>query len=223
MADWATAPLHRAHEAVHEIDRVLHLSRRGITQIAHSVPLVEALLEVERVRGTAVDPAERQRQIDAARREAEFAQREVEHGYPVLHAHATVALWTTLEVGIEDLVLAHLEHEPKHLAKPALGAIRIPVAEYEQLDRLERLRLLLNEFSRSSKAEFKQGVTRFEIVLALIDLSGGIDEDTRRRLFEHQQVRNVIGTQRFLRTMHRTIRLTRPSRRPAPPAADGQR
>jgi len=110
----------------------------------------------------------------------------------VLHAHATVALWTTLEVGIEDLVLAHLEHEPKHLAKPALGAIRIPVAEYEQLDRLERLRLLLNEFSRSSKAEFKQGVTRFEIVLALIDLSGGIDEDTRRRLFEHQQVRNVI-------------------------------
>lgn len=36
------------------------------------------------------------------------------------------------------------------------------------------------------------GVARFETLLALVELSGAIDEEHRKGLFELQQVRNVI-------------------------------
>jgi len=69
-------------------------------------------------------PAEAERRIAAARVEAEFAQTEVDGGFPVLHATATVSLWGVLEATVEDVALAFLEHDSACLANPVLSAIR---------------------------------------------------------------------------------------------------
>lgn len=189
--DWATLPLHRALDAVDEIDRVLHLSMRGIANVAASVPLVEALANLDRVRGEG-DPVEAERKIATARREADFAEKEAARDFPVLHAHATVALWGVLEATVEDLVLAYLENDPSCLTHQSFAPVRIPLAEFEQLEKPERLRLLLSEYKRNSKAELKLGIGRFETILEPVRLAGGMKEDLRRDLYEHQQVRNVI-------------------------------
>jgi hypothetical protein len=175
--DMAKAPgvasLDRARGAMDEVDRVLHLSMGGISQIAKIVPL---LLNMENYRQGWV----------------EFAQKELDRGFPVLHSHAIVALWGILEATIEDFVIEFLEYNTSSLAHPSLASIRVPLAEFEQLDKTDRLRLLLAEYGCHSKADLKQGVTRFETFLDLVRLSGGVDENLRRNLFEHQQVRNAI-------------------------------
>src|SRR5437016_5050276 len=118
MARPGSAPLHRAREAVEELDRVLHLSIRGIAQLSKSAPLIEALENYDRVIGTEVDPVESERRIALARAEAEFAQRELDRGFPILHSHATVALWGILEATIEDVALEFLEADASSLAHP---------------------------------------------------------------------------------------------------------
>lgn len=192
MAIPGIAPLHRAREAIEEIDRVLHLSVRGIAQLSKSAPLIEALENYDRFKGGEVDPVESKRRIALARAEAEFAQRELDRGFPILHSHATVALWGLLEATIEDVALEFLESDASSLAHPSLASIRIPLTEFEQLERSDRVRFLLAEYTRNSKADLKLGVTRFETLLDLVRLSGGVEEGLRRDLFEHHQVRNAI-------------------------------
>lgn len=160
--------------------------------MSRSAPLVEALENLERVSGTDVDLAKSERRIASARAEAEFAQRELDRGFPILHSHAVVALWGILEATIEDVVLEFLGADPASLTHPSIASIRIPLAEFEQLDRPDRLRFLLAEYTRSSKADLKLGVNRFETLLELVRLSGPVEEGLRRDFFEHHQVRNAI-------------------------------
>ena len=192
MAKPGSAPLRRALEIIEEIDRVLHLSIKGIARLSKSASLIEAVENYERVMGTEVDPVESERRIALARAEAEFAQRELDRGFPILHTHATVALWGILEATVEDVALEFLEADASSLAHPSLSAIRISLAEFEQLERVDRLRFLLAEYMRNSKADWKLGVARFETLLELVRLSGGVEEGLRRDLFEHHQVRNAL-------------------------------
>jgi len=191
VPSWASRPLHRATDALDEINRVLHLSIRGIAQMAKSAALVEALENLERDNGEALSK-EAESRIERAQREAQFAQKEVDRGFPVLHAHAVVAIWGVLEAIIEDLVLAYLENEPDLLSQPAFATIRVPLAEYEQLERGERLRFLVSEYARNSKADLKLGIGRFETMLEPVRLAGGVKDEVRRDLLEHQQIRHVL-------------------------------
>jgi hypothetical protein len=171
---------------------VLHLSVDGINQIAHSVPLVEALADLDRFDGKGDDPADTEHRLANIRERATFAQNELDNGFPTLNSHAVVAIWGVIEAFVDDLVATYLENDAKFLDSPLLANIKIPLAEYEQLERPERLRFLVSEYRRGAKAEFKQGVSRFEVVLDLVGLTGSVEDSTRRHLFELSHVRNVL-------------------------------
>lgn len=192
MSHWSRKPFEDAVEALAELAGVLQLSTTGLSQLSRSVELVEAVTKWDEIVGREIDPSDKEFRLERARDNAEFAQKEMDRGFPVLHAHAVTGMWGLLEAFIEDLVVAFLENDQALLATPALANIKIPLAEYEQLEPTDRLRFLVDEFGRGARADLKQGVSRFETLLSLVGMSGAVPDATRRDLYELSQVRNVL-------------------------------
>jgi hypothetical protein len=125
-----------------------------------------------------------------AKKEAELAEKECKTGFPLLHAHALVAMWAALEVAIEDMLVGILLNEPIVLKKEAFAKLRVPLADFETKDKEERMRYLLAELGRNLGRH--NGVEAFECLLGHFDLSGSVDEHDRKVLWEMHHLRNVI-------------------------------
>jgi hypothetical protein len=123
-------------------------------------------------------------------RDAEFCMKEIKAGFPLLHAHTLVGAWGALEAAIEDMLVGILMNEPKHLQHASFSRIKIPLAEFEAMEREDRMRLLIEEIHRPSNQ--KNGVDAFESILEAFFLSGPINADIRQDIWEMNHVRNVI-------------------------------
>src|ERR1022692_3432671 len=77
--------------------------------------------------------------VEEATRRAEFAQKEFDAGFPLLHAHTLVGLWGALEVAIDDLLVGILTNEPTLLQNDSFAKIRVPLADFEMLEKEERM------------------------------------------------------------------------------------
>jgi hypothetical protein len=126
-------------------------------------------------------------------RMAALAASEIERDFPFLFGHGVIGLWGALESLIEDVFVAWIDQHPEVLAAPAIAKIRIPLAEYEMLDRQDRCRLIVAELQRDLRADLKSGATKFETLLKVINLDGPVDSGVRSALFEAQQLRNVLA------------------------------
>jgi|SRR5215475_7347722 len=102
----------------------------------------------------------------------DFAIKEKEKGYPLLHEMTLVGLWGAFEAAMEDVVVAFLLHEPKLFNSEKLAKIRIPFAEYEAASPDERMRTLLAEYQRTLRSDQRRGVTAFEAIFEIVDLDG---------------------------------------------------
>jgi len=144
-----------------------------------------------------LDEGENKKLADA-KSAAEFADKECEAGFPLLHAHTVVGCWGAIETTVEDVVVGILMNEPDALRSEVFSRIKIPLAEFELLDKEQRVRVLITEIGRSSAGGRKQGVVGFEALLASVNLDGPIDEDTKKTIWEMNHVRNVIIHRRSL-------------------------
>lgn len=194
---WTTAdvervkqPLARLGEYITEADRLLTLCMAGFGTLSQMAPLAEALEDLEGLSG---DSESREgRDMEDIHQRAAFAQAEIDRGFPLLHAHTLVGAWGALESTILDFMVAWLLVNPAVLQRPDFKKVKIPLADFEALDREERMRYVVDTVERDAGTQFKAGVTRFEGLLALIGLSGPVDDDTRKHLHEAFQLRNVI-------------------------------
>jgi hypothetical protein len=130
--------------------------------------------------------------LEKARTQAEFAQKECESGFPLLHAHTLVGLWGALEAAVEDLVVGILVNEPPALRKEVFAKVRLPLSEYERLEQDERMRFLVRELQRGAGFAGRQGIESFETILGTVDLSGGVDPEIKKAVWEAHHLRNVI-------------------------------
>lgn len=129
----------------------------------------------------------------SARSQAALAKEEVDSGFPLMHAHALLGLWSALEALIEDLTVAWLIAKPNILQRPAFSKIRAPVADFLQLSEEDRMSYVVTELQRDLKAELRQGVKRFETVLDAIGMGGVVSPQLGKALYEAQQVRNALA------------------------------
>jgi hypothetical protein len=139
------------------------------------------------------DPKEAERlssDLGEAQKEAELAENERRTGFPVLHAHALVGMWAALEAAIEDMLVGILLNEPDVLKKEALAKVRVPLAEFEIKDKEERMRFLVAELGRNLGR--RNGVDAFESLLHHFDLSGNVEEEDRKMIWQTHHLRNVV-------------------------------
>ncbi|HSZ64316.1 MAG TPA: hypothetical protein VK828_21135 [Terriglobales bacterium] len=132
-----------------------------------------------------------ERDLKRAEADAEFAKKEIERGFPLLHAHTLVGLWGAFEAAIEDCVVGMLMNEPDVLRSEAFSKLRIPLAEFELLEKEDRMRVLLAEVGRGQGLGKRQGVDSFESLLAHAKLSGVVDPEVKKTMWEMHHVRNV--------------------------------
>ncbi len=170
-----------------ESDRLLEISIRGITVLTRMPKLAKELAG-----WTSKTDEEDKAAIEEAERVAEFANKEIESGFPLLHAHTLVGLWGALEAAVSDTLLNILLNEPGLLKYDCFAKVRITLAEFEMLDREDRMRFLLEEISRAQGFSHKQGVDKFEALLDNFQLSGPVDDQTKKTLWEINHLRNAI-------------------------------
>jgi hypothetical protein len=89
-------------------------------------------------------------------------------------------------------------NEPELLQKEAFAKVKIPLADFEVLEKEERMRLLVEEIDRSQNLGRKHGVERFEGLLERFDLSGSVNAEIKRDVWEMNHVRNVLVHRRSL-------------------------
>jgi len=184
---WVQEPIRQCLDAIQRLLDVVRLSARGIAMLRGMPNLLEALelLSDEADDQEAAD-------VEAAKREAKLAEREVDTGFPVLHAWAVVGLWTLLEAMVRDLVATWLKRKPTAWRCECVAGLRVRIGEYQAVPEYQRHAFVADLLERELGAGLRAGVARFETLLEPFGLAGAIPKRLRREIFELGQVRNAL-------------------------------
>jgi hypothetical protein len=184
---WATQPFRDFIGQAEKLDQLLHLSMGGISLLCGMPKVVQVLAKVEN------DFSEEAHQrLKSANKEAELARRELNDGFPLLHAQTTIALWSALEAAIRLFLIRWLQNYKKAMEIEEIQKLRVRIGEYERLEGEDRFSYILDRLEQELAAPLKAGSTRFELLLNPFGLSGPVDKDVHRNLFELNQIRNVL-------------------------------
>jgi len=124
---------------------------------------------------------------------AALARQEETRDFSLLHAHTLVSMWGNLEAAIEDMLVGILCNEPETLKHPVFLKLKLSVAEFENLNQDERMRMVLSELVRSrAQGKRLQGVDYFEFILEPFSLSGPVEPDLKKSLRAMHNLRNII-------------------------------
>lgn len=173
----------RSLKYIDETCKILNLSIWGITRVSQLVESTKKLVELGEIESEVIEkwkPA------------SEFAKEQVKNGFPLLYAHSLVAIWGSLESMIMDFLVSLINKNPNIMENDIFKKIKISLAEFELLDKQERIYFIIREAERNLKLGFKQGVERFEAFFNLLGIGGAVDQKTKKILFELYHVRNLI-------------------------------
>lgn len=175
-----------------EVDRTINLSTRGIASAIPMVDLAKALAAEDQGILNETEnnaKAESRTRIQRFEENAKFAKEQIEKGFPILYGLAIVGLWGALEAFVEDLSVDWIKRHPVVLQNDAIARIKVPLAEFDSLNSEERRVFLVREIASINK---KSGISGFEDLLGLLGISGSVDRELRRIIFEMHQTRNLI-------------------------------
>ena len=120
MPAWAIQPFRDFIEYSQRLNQLMHLRMRGIATLQARPYMVKAVAFAE---DTLAEPST-ERDIQETELEAELAKREVDEGFPILHAQATVALWAALENTVRLFLARWLEIFPDAFQADAVQRLR---------------------------------------------------------------------------------------------------
>ncbi len=185
---WAMAPFKWFLEETKQLDQLLSLSIRGIS-ILRAVPkMVDAVAKAEGVQDRPKHTADKK----MAKEMANLACSEVEGNFPLLHAHNLVAIWSLLEALIRTFVAEWIANYPEAMTMPAVSKIKITLGDYHCIPEEEKSLHIAELIERGLDAKLKKGVNRFESMLEPFGLSGEVDKETKKAIFELGQIRNAL-------------------------------
>jgi len=190
----------KAEKAVREVldyclgVEVTHiLSTTALEILSYAEPLKEDIRKLMRTQIDWTAPGSVHRiQPDELDGVLEGAGNEVTDGFQRLKSQALVALWGGLEVLTEDLFVAWIAEFPKSLDHQAFQTLRVSFADFIRLDEESRIRSLYQTYVGSLPGARGMGVTRFEATIQPLGLSGPVDPDVARAIYELHLLRNLI-------------------------------
>jgi hypothetical protein len=108
-------------------------------------------------------------------------------------AQSCISMWSALEAGIEDMLLAVLRSDATLLASEDVRKIQIPLVEYNAMSEDERLEFLIARATEKQRGgKFGPGAGRFEGALNAFSLGGGLDDNLKKQLVAFSSVRNCL-------------------------------
>ena len=182
------APWLRGNDRFHQLLDVLELCTHGIGRLPHFVEAAKKWDEAKANLGVKVDTSD----IERLESMAAKAEKESSLGFPTLHAHVAVSLWSIAETTVEDFIVDWVKFDPKFLDKETIPRVKISIGEFMMLDEDERVRYMLEEIQKHLGCASARGIEQFERLLNLCGLGGAIEDWIRKDMLELSQMRNVI-------------------------------
>ncbi|BDD84487.1 hypothetical protein TPB0596_42500 [Tsukamurella pulmonis] len=145
-------------------------------------------IELERALDPNVD--ETTNKFKTLQRRAQDAHREIDAGYPILHAHTLVGLWGSMERLVEDIFIESILNDPTLLEHEKLRKLRLPVESILSAAE-ERAKSILLEYVRSVGSGQRYGVGQFEVLLKPLKLDGEVPDWVSGGVFQAQQIRHL--------------------------------
>jgi len=193
VLDSLMAPWLRGNDRFHQLLDVLELCTHGIGRLPHFAKAAE---EWDRQRHRFVtgsfDTYVDNPSLEYLRSLAAKAEKESSLGFPTLHAHVVVSLWSIAENTVEDFMVEWVKYDPKFLERENIPRAKISIAELMVLDEDERIRYLVDEIQRQLGCANARGIEKFERLLSLCGLGEGVEDSLRKDLMELCEMRNVI-------------------------------
>jgi hypothetical protein len=167
---------------------------RGLAQLT-AIPKILSILSREdsdEPSHTQEEASETYGSLDSYKKDAAWVTKEAQNGFPLLHAHSVVGLWSAIEVYCEDLAIAWLKNVPEAWSSPEVAKLKIPLGIYQTLSDNERTRFVIKELSRLLNADLRKGVGKLKALLSVFNLAPAVGPNVQRAIHELYQVRNVI-------------------------------
>lgn len=180
---WATNPFKEFITHIEELGNLIELSVRGISSL-RAMPRISSVI--------ALATGNEEENPDFYQRLAQLAEREVSRGFTLLFAQATIALWSHLESFVKEFLIIWLGNRPSTMLNDEIQHVKIPLAQYGMMNDYEKRYYIVDALERNLQATPKNGVSRFEDLLSAFDLSGPVESELRKNLYELSNVRNVI-------------------------------
>jgi hypothetical protein len=185
LPPWATDLFQAFSAHVKDLARVLDLSMRGISLLRGQRQFLNLAIAVDGREATAAE-------IAHAEEESALAQSEVDNGFPLLHEQATVALWGSLETLVRSFVASWLENRSEAWQADAVRRLKVRLGDFQSLQPADRCLWVTDLLDQEIGGPLRTGVGRFEALLAPFSLSGPVEAEAQRMLFELSQVRNAV-------------------------------
>jgi hypothetical protein len=193
--DWVRPPFQQCFNRLADETKFLHLATKGLAQIAHVPKLIQWIQKTDEFFQNS-EPAtpdyDWRHRLLQANQDAEWVEREIVNNFPILHSHSVVAIWSILEVLVEDLAVCWLANTPEAWKLPQILKLKIAVGEYERLSPPERPRYIIYELNRSLSVDLKAGLGRLDPILSIFGIAPIVGHNLRQAIYELGQIRNVI-------------------------------
>jgi hypothetical protein len=184
VPQWVLDPFYACHRRLADESGYLHMAMRGMQRLRH---LPGLLATSEDAKSEELSAA-----LRTATHDADWASKEAEDGFPLLHAHAVVGVWSAMEVLCEDFAIAWVAHRDDAWSRPEVERLKIPLAQYCQLSPDEVPRFVVLELQRSLGGDLRKGVGKLKAILSVFGLAPPVGENVQLSLHELCQVRNAI-------------------------------
>lgn len=187
--DLLMAPWYRGNEQFHQLLDVLELCRDGIARTPYVARYAEAwdrfCVQLRIEQGDKAN-------LEYLQTLAAKATTELTLGFPTIHSHVTVSLWSIVENTNEDFVVEWIKYDPQVMNSAPMPKVKISLTEYMVLDEDEKARYLLNEIKQHLGCGSARGIEKFEKLLNLCGVGGPVDDDVRKDMLELSEIRNLI-------------------------------
>jgi hypothetical protein len=190
---WALKSLKEFLNQLRINDEVLELCMRGIGMITSMPQSLTALTRLQELADESdKGPEITECEVDLAKSLSALAQREISSDFAILRARSLVFVWNGLESLVKDILRDWIVNKSEILAREPWASQKVRIGEYEPLDVEQRAAYVVELIDQSIGGPMKQGISRFENLLAMVCLGGSVGDELRKSLFELQQIRNVL-------------------------------
>lgn len=179
----------RSLESHDKLMKIVRISEQGMRLHVARPNLIKVLAEAQGIE----DSEARATQLADAEADAALARLEIDHGYPVLHSFATIALWSWLEDFIKGLAAAWLVEQRAAIRAPAVSKLKVRLGDYIGLSRHEQALHIIELMEQDTGAGLRSGVNRFQSLLLPFGFDINLDDEKARDIYEFQMVRNNLA------------------------------
>lgn len=189
LPSWITKPMWDFTQQIEETERTIFLAKTGISVLRGFGTIAEYLEGRPDMHQFGGENAEAK--LAHTKEIADYAEREIECGFPAMNAQSVVALWSLLESFVRSFLVEWMENEPGALQVDAIKNLSIKIGEYEALSPKEKCPYILDRLELDRRSRLP-GISRFEAMLEIFGIHGAVDPELRKTLLNLWAVRNLI-------------------------------